>query len=167
MCIAGYCRHFSFNLDGLSAMGMKKFISSIKCISLWDLETSFLCSYIYRYIPYQHLHLCRSITYHNLHICGSIPCLSSQAKLSSCFLQRRANLKPCNLSTSLRSFGFIALMLFWRGPVASLNVIGLTIVGYGIGQRKWGNHKESPGKEVEVVWTCDEKRWTLRKEGGR
>ena len=21
-----------------------------------------------------------------------------------------------------------------------------------------GNHKESPGKEVEVVWACDEKR---------
>ena len=29
-----------------------------------------------------------------------------------------------------------------------------------------GNHKESPGKEVEVVWACDEKRGTLsRKEG--
>ena len=23
-----------------------------------------------------------------------------------------------------------------------------------------GNHKESPGKEVEVVWACDEKRGT-------
>ena len=29
-----------------------------------------------------------------------------------------------------------------------------------------GNHKESPGKEVEVVWACNEKRETLhRKEG--
>ncbi len=24
-----------------------------------------------------------------------------------------------------------------------------------------GNHKESPGKVVEVVWACDEKRGTL------
>ena len=31
-----------------------------------------------------------------------------------------------------------------------------------------GNHKESPGKKVEAVWACDEKRGTLRKsEGGR
>ena len=31
-----------------------------------------------------------------------------------------------------------------------------------------GNQKESPGKEVEVVWACDEKRGTLRrKEGDR
>ena len=30
-----------------------------------------------------------------------------------------------------------------------------------------GNHKESQGKEVEVVWACDEKRGTLcRKESG-
>ena len=29
-----------------------------------------------------------------------------------------------------------------------------------------GNHQESTGKKVEVVWTCDEKRGTLgRKEG--
>ena len=29
-----------------------------------------------------------------------------------------------------------------------------------------GNRKESPGKEVEVVWACDAKRGTLhRKEG--
>ena len=27
-----------------------------------------------------------------------------------------------------------------------------------------GNHKESPGKEVEVVWACDEKRGTLRRK---
>ena len=31
-----------------------------------------------------------------------------------------------------------------------------------------GNYKESPGKEVEVVWAGDEKRGTLRrKEGDR
>ena len=30
-----------------------------------------------------------------------------------------------------------------------------------------GNHKESPVKEVEVAWACEEKRGTLRrKEGG-
>ena len=29
-----------------------------------------------------------------------------------------------------------------------------------------GNHKESPGKEDEVVWTCDEKRGTLRRKEG-
>ena len=34
------------------------------------------------------------------------------------------------------------------------------------GEQKGGNHKESPGKEVEVVWACDEKRGALhRKEG--
>ena len=27
-----------------------------------------------------------------------------------------------------------------------------------------GNHKESAGKEVEVVWACDEKRGTLRRK---
>ena len=27
-----------------------------------------------------------------------------------------------------------------------------------------GNHKENPGKEVEVVWACDEKRGTLRRK---
>ena len=30
----------------------------------------------------------------------------------------------------------------------------------------WGNRKESPGKEVEVVWECDQKKGALcRKEG--
>ena len=29
-----------------------------------------------------------------------------------------------------------------------------------------GNHKESPGKKVEVVWACDEKRGTLRRKEG-
>ena len=29
-----------------------------------------------------------------------------------------------------------------------------------------GNHKESPGKDVEVVWACDEKRGTLRRKEG-
>ena len=29
-----------------------------------------------------------------------------------------------------------------------------------------GNHKESPGKEVEVVWACDEKRGILRRKEG-
>ena len=29
-----------------------------------------------------------------------------------------------------------------------------------------GNHKESPRKEVEVVWACDEKRGTLRRKEG-
>ena len=29
-----------------------------------------------------------------------------------------------------------------------------------------GNCKESPGKEVEVVWECDEKRRTLRRKEG-
>ena len=34
-----------------------------------------------------------------------------------------------------------------------------------MGQQKWGNHKENPGKEVEVVWACDEKKGALcRKE---
>ena len=28
------------------------------------------------------------------------------------------------------------------------------------------NHKESTGKEVEVVWACDEKRGTLRRREG-
>ena len=27
-----------------------------------------------------------------------------------------------------------------------------------------GNHKESTGKKVEVVWACDEKRVTLRRK---
>ena len=30
-----------------------------------------------------------------------------------------------------------------------------------------GNHKESPGKEVEVVWACDEKERSTTYEGGR
>ena len=29
-----------------------------------------------------------------------------------------------------------------------------------------GNRKESPGKEVEVAWACDEKRGALRRKGG-
>ena len=29
-----------------------------------------------------------------------------------------------------------------------------------------GNRKESPGKEVEVVWACDEKIGALRRKGG-
>ena len=29
-----------------------------------------------------------------------------------------------------------------------------------------GNRKESPGKEVEVVWSCDEKRGALRRKEG-
>ena len=29
-----------------------------------------------------------------------------------------------------------------------------------------GNHKESTGKKVEVVWACDEKRGTLRRNEG-
>ena len=29
-----------------------------------------------------------------------------------------------------------------------------------------GIHKESPGKQVEVVWACDEKRGTLRRKEG-
>ncbi len=29
-----------------------------------------------------------------------------------------------------------------------------------------GNHKESPGKEVEVVWTCDGKTGALRRKEG-
>ena len=29
-----------------------------------------------------------------------------------------------------------------------------------------GNHKESTGKKVEVVWACDEKRGTLRRKEG-
>ena len=29
-----------------------------------------------------------------------------------------------------------------------------------------GNHKESPGNEVEVVWACGEKRGTLRRKEG-
>ena len=28
------------------------------------------------------------------------------------------------------------------------------------------NHKDSPGKEVEVVWACDERRGTLRRKEG-
>ena len=28
------------------------------------------------------------------------------------------------------------------------------------------NRKESPGKEVEVVWACDEKRGALRRKEG-
>ncbi len=29
-----------------------------------------------------------------------------------------------------------------------------------------GNHKESPGKGIDVVWACDEKRGTLRRKEG-
>ena len=29
-----------------------------------------------------------------------------------------------------------------------------------------GNHKESTGKKVEVVWACDAKRGTLRSKEG-
>ena len=54
----------------------------------------------------------------------------------------------------------------------------MDVRSYEAGQdKKWknkrdnergGNHKESPGKEVEVAWACDEKRGTLRrKEGDR
>ena len=54
----------------------------------------------------------------------------------------------------------------------------MDVRSYEAGQdKKWknmrdnesgGNQKESPGKEVEVVWACDEKRGTLRrKEGDR
>ena len=32
------------------------------------------------------------------------------------------------------------------------------------GNESGGNHKESPGKEVEVVWACDEMRRTLRRK---
>ena len=39
--------------------------------------------------------------------------------------------------------------------------------GKEIGDNKSGdNHKESTGKEVEVVWACDEKRGTLRRREG-
>ena len=52
----------------------------------------------------------------------------------------------------------------------------MDVRSYEAGQdKKWknkrdnesgGNHKESPGKKVEVVWACDEKRGRLcRKEG--
>ena len=52
----------------------------------------------------------------------------------------------------------------------------MDVQSYKAGQdKKWknkrdhetgGNHKASPGREVEVVWECDEKRGTLcRKEG--
>ena len=30
--------------------------------------------------------------------------------------------------------------------------------------KSWGNHKEGPGKEVEVVWACDQKRGTSRRK---
>ena len=30
-----------------------------------------------------------------------------------------------------------------------------------------GNHTESPGKEVGVVWACDEKRGALRRKEGK
>ena len=54
----------------------------------------------------------------------------------------------------------------------------MDVRGYAAGQNKksknkrdnesGGNHKESPGKEFEVVWACNEKRGTLRrKEGDR
>ena len=35
-----------------------------------------------------------------------------------------------------------------------------------LGDNESGNRKESPGKEVEVVWACDEKRGTLRRKEG-
>ena len=62
--------------------------------------------------------------------------------------------------------------------VANRNAIGSTQKprSYETGQdQKWknkrgnesgGNHKESTGKKVEVVWACDEKRWTLRRKEG-
>ena len=31
---------------------------------------------------------------------------------------------------------------------------------------QWGHRKESPGKEVDVVWACDEKRGALRRKEG-
>ena len=52
----------------------------------------------------------------------------------------------------------------------------MDVRSYEAGQdKKWkntkdnqsdGNHKESPGKEVEVVWACDEKRETPRRKEG-
>ena len=46
------------------------------------------------------------------------------------------------------------------GKIRNERIRGTTKVGGG------GNHKECPGNEVEVVWTCDKKRGTLcRKEG--
>ena len=52
----------------------------------------------------------------------------------------------------------------------------MNVRSYEAGQnKKWkhkrdnesgGIHKESQGKEVEVVWPCDEKRGTLRRKEG-
>ena len=46
------------------------------------------------------------------------------------------------------------------------SLLGQRYVGPIIGIIYRGNHKESPGKEVEVVWACDEKRGTLRRKEG-
>ena len=52
-------------------------------------------------------------------------------------------------------------MLRWMCGVTRLDKIRNERIR---GQRKWGNHTESPGKEVEVVWACDEKRGAPRRK---
>ena len=50
--------------------------------------------------------------------------------------------------------------------VTQLDKIRNGRIGEGTTDGSGGNRKDSSGKEVEVVWACDEKRGALRRKDG-